>query len=423
MKKINLGKLIETTGVDVSLTREERERLDQVVRGYMALKPRSTPNKVPAVGASFFSIFGSRTVAAGLLIAMLFSGAGVSYAAEGTVPGDLLYQVKVSVNEEVAAVFNISSEARAEWEAERASRRLEEVTTLSLAGGLTPQFEDALVKRFEQHSEKAAEALEAIEQDDESLALNLAQDFESRLSAQGELLHEIDDVEEKLAEKIRTKVERIGSVRSRMEGRLAFESRGRETPEQEVMTTTSLLVESELSTTTKIEVLPKVDDGPRKNAVERMKQAAEKGLLNVTSAHKRVQAKLSVEDMARIDAQVAAATELMVKGTSALAADDFTTAFGTFQEASGIAQKLLVYLKAAAGIDIRARAVFLPVFDDRQRRDGRDEDDARETEHNLETEKEVEHGEKIDDGNDDESGSGGSGRNDSGDGRSIDDSP
>src|SRR6185436_14919248 len=53
---------------------------------------------------------------AGLLIV---AGAGTSFGAEGALPGDLLYPVKVKVNEEVRGALTLSSESKAEWQTTR----------------------------------------------------------------------------------------------------------------------------------------------------------------------------------------------------------------------------------------------------------------------------------------------------------------
>ena len=61
-----------------------------------------------------------------LILALMFGGGGISYAAEGAVPGDALYPIKVSVNEEVRDLVAFSPEAKADWETRRLERRLAE---------------------------------------------------------------------------------------------------------------------------------------------------------------------------------------------------------------------------------------------------------------------------------------------------------
>ncbi len=71
------------------------------------------------------------------LVLTLFMGVGTSYAAEGALPGDSLYPVKIQVNEKIQGALALSDEAKADFYASRAERRLEEVELLTAQGRLT----------------------------------------------------------------------------------------------------------------------------------------------------------------------------------------------------------------------------------------------------------------------------------------------
>lgn len=71
-----------------------------------------------------------------LLGVFVVTASGISYAAESSVPGDVLYPFKVSVNEQVQGFFHFNSQSKAEWEIDRIKRRLEEVETLKNEGKL-----------------------------------------------------------------------------------------------------------------------------------------------------------------------------------------------------------------------------------------------------------------------------------------------
>ena len=53
------------------------------------------------------------------VLVLVGAGGGVSLAAEGSLPGDVLYPVKVSVNEEVRSALTFSLESKTAWEAKR----------------------------------------------------------------------------------------------------------------------------------------------------------------------------------------------------------------------------------------------------------------------------------------------------------------
>lgn len=71
----------------------------------------------------------------GLILALT---GGVFAFAENSAPGDALYKVKVSVNEPVAGVFAVSTEAKAEWHERLIERRLGEAVDLAAKNSLDP---------------------------------------------------------------------------------------------------------------------------------------------------------------------------------------------------------------------------------------------------------------------------------------------
>ena len=97
-----------------------------------------------------------------VIVAVLALGGGASFVAESSVPGDALYVVKTSVNEEVRGILAVGAEADAKWEAELAVRRLEEATKLEARGELTAEAAAALNAEFTTHAEAAVSAAENI---------------------------------------------------------------------------------------------------------------------------------------------------------------------------------------------------------------------------------------------------------------------
>ena len=90
--------------------------------------------------------------------------AGTAFAAEGTLPGDLLYPVKVHVIEEARTALAITPEAKADWQVERAGKRLEEASTLAVQGKLTDANRTEIETDLADHvaaTEKSAAVLAA----------------------------------------------------------------------------------------------------------------------------------------------------------------------------------------------------------------------------------------------------------------------
>lgn len=90
-------------------------------------------------GASIMQLFNSlirNTMKATLLIALVLAGGGTSLAAQSAVPGDVLYPVKVHVNENVRSWLAVGTEAEAELQADLLAERLEEAEQLAAEGKL-----------------------------------------------------------------------------------------------------------------------------------------------------------------------------------------------------------------------------------------------------------------------------------------------
>jgi hypothetical protein len=69
---------------------------------------------------------------------VLIVGIGTSYAAENALPGDVLYPIKIHVNESVQGSLAVSQASKAEWNTQLMTRRLEEAETLTVQDRLTP---------------------------------------------------------------------------------------------------------------------------------------------------------------------------------------------------------------------------------------------------------------------------------------------
>ncbi len=80
----------------------------------------------------------------------------LAFAAEGSVPGELLYPIKVEITEPVRNMLTLSGTAKAYWEARKAERRLEEAESLAVRGDLDTQKREELESRFDNHTKNLA---------------------------------------------------------------------------------------------------------------------------------------------------------------------------------------------------------------------------------------------------------------------------
>lgn len=83
-----------------------------------------------------------------LAIALLVTGGGTAAAAQGAVPGDLLYPVKTGVNENIRAALAVGADADARLHTALLAERLDEAATLQADGKLHGEVETDVAARI-----------------------------------------------------------------------------------------------------------------------------------------------------------------------------------------------------------------------------------------------------------------------------------
>src|SRR3989344_6975993 len=126
-----------------------------------AMRARIFETRSPYV----FMSYHMRMALAGLVL-FVFAGTGTVSAAQGALPGDLLYPVKVSVNEKVEVALAPTPAAKAEVQVRLAERRVDEARELSARGRLDKKSAKALTDDFVEH---AAQAIPLAEPDEQAV--------------------------------------------------------------------------------------------------------------------------------------------------------------------------------------------------------------------------------------------------------------
>jgi hypothetical protein len=179
------------------LSESERAQMRGVLRFFMMEHPARAPLSVRffdraeaifATGAGFAS---PRTRLAGVLtLGVVFLGAGTSYAAESALPGDVLYPVKIQVNEKVAIALAPNPSARAGVVVAHTVRRLQEAETLAAQGRLTAstsaQIQSALQDTAQDFDRNVAEV--AHSSGGAAAAADLQSNFEVTLTSHARAL-------------------------------------------------------------------------------------------------------------------------------------------------------------------------------------------------------------------------------------------
>ncbi len=124
-------------------------------------------------------IFGFFRPAYGVALLLVFIlGGGVSFAAEGALPGNFLYPIKVEINEKVAGIFTIGNLKKAERESELIDKRLQEVKILASQGELSDEKIKIVEDQISTHAKNSKNHIVALEDE---------KNFEGALQVQAKL--------------------------------------------------------------------------------------------------------------------------------------------------------------------------------------------------------------------------------------------
>ena len=158
-------------------------------------------------------------------VLVLCIGIGTSYAAENTLPGDLLYSVKTGINERLQGSFAVSAASKARWTTEIANRRLTEAEELAATGRLTPvasaELESALddtVQNFDSQVETLAD--EATIADAQSVLEVSLNAHETVLASIGSASATVEQNLLPIVSKVREHADRVTRARFEAEVRL-----------------------------------------------------------------------------------------------------------------------------------------------------------------------------------------------------------
>lgn len=132
-------------------------------------------------GASFLAV----------LVVLASGVSGVSLAAEGAVPGDAIYALKVNVNEPLYSLVAVTPAAKAAVATSRAERRLEEAEVLAARGSLDEEAVADLSERFHDSAEEASAHIETLSEDAPEKGIDASVELESVLSAHGRIIDDI----------------------------------------------------------------------------------------------------------------------------------------------------------------------------------------------------------------------------------------
>ncbi len=148
------------------------------LRAYMSIHPK--PKK--ATLTQWVRIHLLRSAVAFAVIVFCIVTTGVSFASQESLPGDTLFPVKRGL-ESIQSVFIFSTSARADFEVKRASKRLEEIASLSVRPKSSSSAKAEASKLLDLQLKTATKQIEKLDESDHSKALEVAVNLNSALQA------------------------------------------------------------------------------------------------------------------------------------------------------------------------------------------------------------------------------------------------
>ncbi len=154
-----------------TLSEKERAEMRGDIVVFMEVNPVRNANVVrhhtyAGPFTAFNTIKRKRMISAILLTMFVLSG-GVSYAAEGSLPGDMLYPVKIHINEGVEGTLAVGAKADAQFAHKQLERRAQEAEALAKEHRLDALAKAELSNETKAHLKASAEAEAVMRQDKE----------------------------------------------------------------------------------------------------------------------------------------------------------------------------------------------------------------------------------------------------------------
>lgn len=340
------GKQITMTTDEVALMRDRLERYSDFVR-----VQEKQPEGTLTFAGEVVSLMPRRMFAGTLVATFLLMTTGISFAAEGAVPGEALYPVKVHVNEEIISALTIGSEAQTEWELERVERRLEEVTTLASRGELTPERSEEVRLQLDSQVARATEAVDGTDETDVVVVAKVSSQLENTLDAHETILVSFAVENDAQSEE----VELLASVLRKNAKNVAMVRQ-----EAEEMIAVTLEIETDENGTTTEEVSEETLKEQQQIALS-AKETAQHALRTAENRAKR-QELLEGSVNPVVSGRLAIAQEYLQEGDTEYGNDNFLLSYRAYNRATGIADRLVAFMDAKETYQIDAFS--LDILDD-----------------------------------------------------------
>ncbi len=194
--QLNTGtKKILAQARSVSLSVKEKNDMLAKLKLHMGEVSPTQKIESPFVTHFFWYIENKRTLASLALAVVLIVTGGTSLVARGALPGDLLYPVKIHVNEKAESLLSIGLRSSTETETAHAVARLSEIEDLAVMGKLDPQLKAEAEARFTDSAAKISQDVKQLQvEGDVKTATKVTSGLEDSLSNHKTILNTLAKV-------------------------------------------------------------------------------------------------------------------------------------------------------------------------------------------------------------------------------------
>lgn len=283
--------------------------------------------------------------AAATLLLILIIGGGISLAAESSLPGNLLFPLKVSLNENLKMAFAFSDKEKAFLDIRIAQKRLQDTEKLISLGKMTPTAKQQIETSFKERASSIKKYLEKAEaKGNTGDVIYVSSDFESTLKTHKNILTSVSERKNSSAGVISivnsVSENRIDMMNRKQEAKNNLRNKSDEN-EGNLMTAPRTVDSQTFSKTQS----GSTDESITKVESQRAKVKAEK---KIAEMEEKIFEKKDILGNAVdiIESKLIQAEKEIASGDTKFASGDYTDAFLSYQDSLGLSKEIEVIIEA-----------------------------------------------------------------------------
>jgi hypothetical protein len=154
---------------NIRLSHEEKLAMFSNIQAHMNATPVVSP-----ISSPWYDFLIKKSFAYSTLGVVFLTIATTSIIAEGAIPGNALYPVKVNINEPIVRTFHIGDTAKTKYSIKQTERRLEELSELAEKKKDKKEYIEVLLAKIDKHTEEIETFIETATQNQSDIIATVA---------------------------------------------------------------------------------------------------------------------------------------------------------------------------------------------------------------------------------------------------------